>query len=48
MGNLIADLKLFLSNGGNHSVLKQDFHWHDDFKQSKAMRNIYTFRGTYV
>lgn len=31
MGNLIADLKLFVSNGGNHLILKQDFHWHDDF-----------------
>ena len=31
MGNLIADLKLFVSNGGNHLILKQDFHWNDDF-----------------
>ena len=31
MGNLIADLKLFVSTGGNHLILKQDFHWHDDF-----------------
>lgn len=31
MGNLIADLKLFVSKGVNHLILKQDFHWHDDF-----------------
>jgi hypothetical protein len=31
MGNLIADLKLFVSNGGNHLILKHDFHWGDDF-----------------
>lgn len=31
MGNLIAELKLFVSNGGNHLILKHDFHWGDDF-----------------
>jgi hypothetical protein len=31
MGNLIADLKLFASNGGNHLILKHDFHKGDDF-----------------
>lgn len=31
MGNLIAELRLFVSNGGNHLILKHDFHWNDDF-----------------
>jgi hypothetical protein len=31
MGNLIADLKLFVKEGGERLILKHDFHWDDDF-----------------
>lgn len=37
MSNLIADLKLFISNSGESLILKHDFHIHDDFLNGYAI-----------
>lgn len=37
MRNLIADLKLFLQNGGESLILKHDFHWGDHFLEGYAV-----------